>query len=246
MSRVVRITILAVVALSTAVLTGCSSNPSGVHLQDPPPQATSTSSAAPAASAPPTPQPPPVLTSTGHSTPISPASSPGATSPAPSAIRGGATVSSSSTTAAASSNLTPVDPEAVDRMAIEAVWTKYWNATLTLGKLPAHDRQAAMETVAVPALATIVVTATAKDEASGKGDYGTVTHRPFWATSVGGKATAVMADCMNTSMSGTLNIKTGQKLTVGVPRDNFRIAFVRTAANKWVVSKVDYVTNVVC
>ncbi len=131
-------------------------------------------------------------------------------------------------------------------MAIEAVWTKYWNATLTLGKLPAHDRQAAMEEVAVPALATIVVTATAKDEASGKGDYGTVTHRPFWAASVGGKATAVMADCMNTSMSGTLNIKTGQKLTVGVPRDNFRIAFVRTAANKWVVSKVDYVTNVVC
>ncbi len=136
MSRVVRITILAVVALSSAILTGCSSNSSGVHLQDPPPRAASTSSAAPAASASLSGQPSPAVTSTGHSTPTSSASSPAATSATRSTTRSSAT-GSPTATATPTSTVTPADPEAADRVAIEAVWTKYWITGQGLLKVPA-------------------------------------------------------------------------------------------------------------
>jgi len=245
MSRVVRITILAVVALSTAVLTGCSSNPSGVHLQDPPPQATSTSSAAPVASASLAPQSSPAVTSTGRSTPTSPASSPAAISPVPSATRRSAAASSTAT-ATPTSTVTPADPEAADRVAIEAVWTKYWNDVLTLGRIPAPQRQAVMEVVAVPALAATVVAATATEAAAGRQDFGTVTHRPFWATPVGGKPTAVMSDCLNASKSGTLEVKTGKTLSTGGPRNNLRISFVASVSGGWQVSKVEVIANVQC
>ncbi len=245
MSRVVRITILAVVALSSAVLTGCSSNPSGVHLQDPPPRATSTSSAAPAASASLAPQSSPAITSTGHSTPTSSASSPAATSPAPSATRSSATAPSTST-ATPTSTVTPADPEAADRVAIEAVWTKYWITGQGLLKVPASDRLAVMNTVAVPAVAATVVSAAAKEQAAGQAEYGVIVHRPYWGTPVGGKSTAVMTDCMNDYNAGTLNVKTGKHLRAGVYRDNLRGTFTKGTDGLWRVAKIEYLVNVSC
>lgn len=247
MSRVVRVTVLAV-ALSSAVQSGCSSNTSGVHLQDPPPPAASTSSAAPAASASPAPQPPPVVTSTRHSTPISPASSPGAgaISPAYSATRSGAAASSSSTTAAATSSVTPVDPEAADRMAIEAVWTKYWITVKGLLKVPAGDRLNVIRTVAVPSQAAGVLSQAAKEEAAGHAEYGSIVHRPYWSTPVGGKSTAVMNDCMNDYNAGTLDVKTGKKLQAGVYRDNTQATFMKGSDGLWRVSKIEFFVNVPC
>ena len=245
MSRVVRVTILAVVALSTAVLTGCSSNPSGVHLQDPPPQATSTSSAAPAASASLAPQSSPAVTSTGHSTPTPPASSPAAISPAPSATRRSAAASSTAT-ATPTSTVTSADPEAADRMAIEAVWTKYWTTTKGLLKVPAGDRLNVMTTIAVPALAATVVSETAKEQAAGQAEYGVIVHRPYWGTPVGGKSTAVMTDCMNDYNAGTLDVKTGKHLRAGVYRDNTRATFSKGVGGLWRVAKIEFLVNVSC
>jgi len=245
MSRVVRITILAVVALSTAVLTGCSSNPSGVHLQDPPPQATSTSSAAPVASASLAPQSSPAVTSTGRSTPTSPASSPAAISPVPSATRRSAAASSTAT-ATPTSTVTPADPEAADRVAIEAVWTKYWITIKGLLKVPAGDRLNVMTTVAVPALAATVVSEAAKEQAAGQAEYGVVVHRPYWGTPVGGKSAAVMTDCMNSYNAGTLDVKTGKHLRAGTYRDNTRATFAKGGDGLWRVAKIEFLVNVSC
>ncbi len=245
MSRVVRVAILAVVALSSAVLTGCSSNPSGVHLQDPPPRATSTSSAAPVASTSLSGQSSPAVTSAGHSTPTSPASSPAATSATRSTTRSSAT-GSPTATATPTSTVTPADPEAADRVAIEAVWTKYWITTKGLLKVPAGNRLNVMTTIAVPALAATVVSETAQEEAAGQGEYGVIVHRPYWATPVGGKSTAVMTDCMNSYNAGTLDVKTGKHLRAGTYRDNTRATFSKGTDGLWRVAKIEFLVNVTC
>ena len=242
MTRAVKVTTAVIITFCSVFLSGCTSNPSGVKTQDPPTSvstapttssspasASSPSSAAPASGRP---------DSSSFPTPTAASSAP-TSSATPTPVS--PTPSSETPTAA-----TAADPEAANRRAIEAVWTKYWNDVLTLSRTPAAQRQAVMEQVAVPALASTVVAATAQDEVAGRTDFGTATHRPFWATSVGEKSTAVMSDCLNATKSGTLDTKTGKKLSTGGPRNNLRITFVKGAAYSWRVSKVEVIANVQC
>lgn len=237
MTRATHVTIPAVMTLCSIFLAGCSSNPSGVNTQEPPSRTTSaaTTSSSPALIS--------VPSSTGlvssppaSSSPTTPtaASSPPSSSPA----RTSSTPSSKTTT--------PADPEAADRKAIEAVWTKYWVTVKGLMKIPVRDRLTVMRTVAAPALATAVVSRTATEEAAGQAEYGSIVHRPFWSTSVGGKSTAVMNDCMNDYNAGVLDVKTKKPLRAGVYRDNTRGTFVKGSDGLWRVAKAEYLVNVPC
>lgn len=239
MTRAIRVTILAVVTLSSVLLAGCSSNPSGVNTQDPP--STTTTAAAPTSSAPVTSAPSstasvssPPLSSAQSS--VSVASSPSTSSPA----------RTSSSVKPSPGTTVPADPEAADRSAIEAVWTKYWITTKGLLKVPASDRLTVMKTVAVPAVVATVVSAAAKEQAAGQAEYGVVVHRPYWATPVGGQSTAVMNDCMNDYNAGTLDVKSGKHLRAGVYRDNLRATFAKGSDGLWRVAKIEFLVNVPC
>jgi hypothetical protein len=103
-----------------------------------------------------------------------------------------------------------------------------------------------MSGVAVDPALTMVLESYAKFAKNGWTDYGTVTHRPYWSTPVAGKSTAVMGDCMDDSNYGSRDLKTGDKLTVGVARDNTRITAVKAADGAWRVQKVEYLVKVPC
>lgn len=143
MTRGTRVTVFALVTLCSLWVAGCTSNPSGVNTQDPL-SATTTTPFASASSATVTSATASETSATSSllsSAPTTPTakSSPSTSSPTP--------LSSSAppppkTTAAA-------DPEAANRAAIEAVWTKYWVTSLGLSKVPAADRLVVMKTVAV-------------------------------------------------------------------------------------------------
>lgn len=235
MTRGSRVTIVAMLTLCSTFAAGCSSNPSGVNTQVPP--STTTTAVAPSSS-------------TAISSPTASAASITSSSPALSQTTP-TTARCSPPNSPSPGSSTPkttalVDPEAADRAAIEAVWAKYWVTSLGLSKVPAVDRLAVMDTVAVPSVATAVVTETAKKDAAGQAAYGRVVHRPYWATPVAGKSTAVMNDCMNDYNAGTLNVKTGKPVRAGVYRDNTRATFSKGAASVWRVAKIEYLVNVSC
>lgn len=103
-----------------------------------------------------------------------------------------------------------------------------------------------MSSVAVDPALALVLQGYAKFAKNGWTDYGSVTHRPYWPAPVAGKTTAVMGDCMDDSRYGSLDIKTGDKLTVGVARDNTRVTAVKGTDGVWRVQKVEYLVKVPC
>lgn len=240
MTRGSRASIFALVTLCGVWVAGCSSNPSGVNTQNPP-SATATTVAAPTSSAsaagltaseaPPTSSP--VL-----STPATPTAEPLTSTGSPTPL--------STSTPPSPKTTAPADPEAADRSAIEAVWAKYWITVKGLAKVPAGDRLAVMKTVAVAALAATVVSQTANEEAAGRAEYGVITHRPYWASPVGGKPTAVMNDCMNDYNAGTLEVKTGKPVRAGVYRDNTRATFFKGTDGLWRAAKIEFLVNISC
>lgn len=239
MTRATHVNILAVMTLCSIFLAGCSSNPSGVKTQEPPSRtttATATSFAPAPTSVPSSRGPVSGSPSSSSRTTPTTSSSPPTSSPA--------RTSTSSTPP--SKTTTPADPEAADRKAIEAVWTKYWVTVKGLMKIPVPDRSTVMKTVAAPALAAAVVNKTAAEEAAGQAEYGSIVHRPFWGTSVGGKSTAVMSDCMNDYNAGVIDVKTKKPLRAGVYRDNTRGTFVKGSDGLWRVAKAEYLVNVPC
>jgi hypothetical protein len=221
---------MGVAVLCLVAVAGCTSGSgSGVTLQTP---STSTSSshsgAVPTSSVPSS----TAVSSSSSPTAVSSSSSPTAVSP-----HGG---SATSTTAP------PADQEAADRKAIETVWAAYWTTgSKAIGQPPA-DQKRLMSTVAVNPALQLVLDGYAKFAKNGWTDYGTVSHRPYWSTPVSGKSTVVMGDCMDDSKAGSMDIKTGKKLTVGVARDNTRVTLVKGTDSVWRVQKIEYLVKVPC
>ena len=204
----------------SAFLSGCSSS-SGVNTED--------------------------LTSRSGSTTISSAApstslSPSHTTTAPSTSEAPTVVSTSEP--AGTDGLTA--QESADRAAIESQWNKYWQVYLALPHTPEGDRQAMAAAVAVdPGLTNLLTDATTVNQ-KGWDSYGQITHRISWPQPVGGAATAVIADCQDTSQAGSLETSTGNKMTVGVERNPLQGTLVRGEDGVWRVQQAFYLKDEPC
>jgi hypothetical protein len=135
--------------------------------------------------------------------------------------------------------------EVKDRAAIEAVWVEYWSVTLALLTVPAQDRQKLLGTVAAEPLLSDVLRTTDRFQLDGISNYGYVIHNFYWGPLAGSRNVATLGDCMDTSHVGTINIRTGETLTVGILGDNAHIGFERGSDSKWRATHIQYV-NATC
>ena len=136
--------------------------------------------------------------------------------------------------------------EADDRAAAEAQWTKYWEVYAALPHTPEDQWDALLTPVAVESMSNA-----AKDDArsirdEGNDTYGTVGHRFTWTKPVDGSDTAVLQDCNDGSQAGAYETATGNKITVGVPRQNTMGTLVRGPDGIWRVSAAYIVKDTPC
>ena len=128
--------------------------------------------------------------------------------------------------------------EIADRTAIELMWTKYWDTIEQIARVPEADRKDRLAKVSVDPAMGNVLAQTAIFDKNGWDNYGTVYHRPYWGPPVDGEKNAIMGDCLDNSHAGRLDVKTQQKLTVGIPRSNVRGSFERLPDGEWRVTAV--------
>ena len=136
--------------------------------------------------------------------------------------------------------------ESADRAAIEAQWNQFWQVYLALPHTPQGERQAMAAAVAVDPGLTNLLTDANTVEQKGWDSYGQITHRITWPQAVDGQATAVIADCQDTSQAGSLETSTGNKMTVGVERNPLQGTFVRGQDGVWRVDQVFYLKDEPC
>ena len=151
-----------------------------------------------------------------------------------------------STTAAAATDGGVSAQETADRAAVEAQWIKSWDVYAALAHTSGDQRAALAGTVAVdPALTNMLTDA---QTLTGKGwdTYGQIAHRISWPQSVDGKPSAVIADCQDSSQSGSYETSTGYKRTVGVPRDHMQGILLRSDDGVWRVQQVFYLKDEPC
>jgi hypothetical protein len=149
-------------------------------------------------------------------------------------------------TAASASPTSSADREAADRLAVEQAWARYWTVHQTLLGMPSAGWPAAVGAVAVDPTRAQVLSEAALFTKSGLSFYGQVVSHPYWSTPIGGTATAVMGDCGDYSHYGTLYVKSGNKRTVGVARNNTRVTLVKGSGGTWRVQKIEYLLDVKC
>ena len=181
-------------------------------------------------------------------TSTSTASSTAAASPSSSALQNSASQSSAVATASPAAGTDSGLPagEAADRAAVESQWIKSWDVYAALAHTPGDQRAALAGTVAVdPALTNMLTDA---QTLTGKGldTYGQIAHRISWPQSVDGKPSAVIADCQDSSQSGSYETSTGYKRTVGVPRDHMQGILLRSDDGIWRVQQVFYLKDEPC
>jgi hypothetical protein len=151
-----------------------------------------------------------------------------------------------STTAAAATDGGLSAQETADRAAVEAQWVKSWDVLLGIARTPAPDREALAATVAVdPIKAKMLEAATALDSQS-LDTYGALGHRISWPQPINGGTNAVIDDCQDRSQAGSLNTATGDKVTVGVPRDHYQGSLVKGDDGIWRVAQVYYLKDEPC
>ncbi len=145
--------------------------------------------------------PPPSTTSTGTAT----------TAAAPSS----STSTPSSSTSTTSTTLDTAAREKQDRQDAELVWRKFDQLALTMASLPPDQAEQAFQQVAVdpqlPRLRSAYQTLKSRNEAG----YGSDISFISWREPINGGNTATIHDCQDGSQGGYLDVKTGNKLTVG-------------------------------
>jgi len=145
-----------------------------------------------------------------------------------------------------SSSPDPAAQEALDRAAVENAWNNFWITVLGIIRVSDEQRSAALSGVAIDPLRTQILTEARESSAKGLDRYGVMTAHPYWEQPIGGKSTAVMGDCQDSSKSGTVETGTGEHKTVGVADNNIRATFVRTEDGLWKVEDIYYLVDVPC
>jgi hypothetical protein len=163
----------------------------------------------------------------------------------PTSVGRGST-SPTSQQATSPSSASSADREAADRLAVKQAWAKYWTVHEALLGTPAAEWPSAVAAVAVDPTRAQVLSEAALFQKSGLRFYGQVINRPYWTTSIGGKGVAVMGDCMDSSHHGTEYVKSGNKRTVGVARNNTRVTLVKGGDGTWRVQKIEYLLDIPC
>ena len=217
--RVRAVAVIALLAVS-AVVTSCSGS-SGVNTEE---LTSSTGSTTPSATLPPS-------TASASPSTATPSTSEGSVTGSPSGAVG-------------TDGLSP--QESADRAAIEAQWNEFWHVYLELPHTPEGDRQALAASVAVDPGLTNLLTDAKTVEQKGWDSYGQIIHRISWPQPVDGKATAVIADCQDTSQAGSLETSTGNKTTVGVERNPLQGNLVRGEDGVWRVQQAYYLKDEPC
>jgi hypothetical protein len=177
-------------------------------------------------------------------TSTSTASSTAAASPSQSSAPPSSVLASPSPTAGTDSGL-PAG-EAADRAAVEAQWVKSWDVYLAIATTPAADREALAATVTVDPTKSNMLTDAAQFDSQGLHTYGTLGHRISWPQDINGKTTALIDDCQDRSGAGAYKTSTGDKITVGVPRDHYQGNLVKGDDGVWRVAEVYYLKDEPC
>lgn len=138
------------------------------------------------------------------------------------------------------------DAEATDRAAAEAQWIKSWDVYLAMATTPAGERDSLAGTVAVdPAKSKMLADAQEFDK-QGLQTYGQIGHRLSWPQPIDGADTAVIDDCQDRSSSGSLEISTGNKVSVGVAGLHYQGQMVRGSDGIWRVAQSYFLKDEPC
>lgn len=149
------------------------------------------------------------------------------------------------TATATSTTLDAAAKEKADRAAAETVWRKFVSLIGTVESLPAAEVDAAISSVAVDPTASRMRAENAQFRGQGRAGYGRAISFITWPQPIGGLDTAVLNDCQDESQAGYLDVKSGNKLTVGTINTPYRGTLQRTA-DGWRVAKEELVQGATC
>ena len=166
-----------------------------------------------------------------------------------------ATATATATTAPSATSATPApttttSPDAAaqetkDRQDAEQAWRKFNVLVNTVESLPADQVEAAIDAVAVDPTATRLRNENAQFRAEHKAGYGQDISYITWPKAIAGADTAVLSDCQDGSQAGVLDVRTGNKLTVGTPNTATRGTLQRTSTG-WKVATVEILEGATC
>jgi hypothetical protein len=210
---------LTAVVAACAVATGCT-NASGVTTQNVDPPSTSSEAVSPTAA--PTPSPTAPATISSSTAPID-----------------------TSTPTHQPTDGVPA-AEAADRAAVQEQWIKSWDVYLDIARVPSAERDQLIATVAVDPAKSNMLEDAAKFDSQGLETYGDIEHRISWPQPIDGADTALIDDCQDASQTGSIRTSTGEKVTVGVPRDHHQGTLIRGSDGVWRVSQVFYLEDEPC
>ncbi len=135
--------------------------------------------------------------------------------------------------------------ETKDRQDAEQAWRKFNVLVNTVESLPADQVEAAINAMAVDPTATRLRNENAQFRAENKAGYGQDVSYITWPKAIAGADTAVLSDCQDGSQAGVLDVRTGNKLTVGTPNTPTRGTLQRTSTG-WKVATVEILEGATC
>lgn len=120
--------------------------------------------------------------------------------------------------------------------AIETQWVEFWTTYRDIIRTPDDEREAVLGQVAESPLKDQLIEIARTSEAEGIDNYGTVIHHISWDGAAVAGTTAELSDCQDGSSTGTINIHTGQVVSVGQARASFRGSFTLGSDGVWRVT----------
>jgi len=155
------------------------------------------------------------------------------------------TISTATPAPTTTTSLDSAAQETKDRQDAEQAWRKFNVLVNTVESLPADQVEAAIDAVAVDPTATRLRNENAQFRAEHKAGYGQDISYITWPKAIAGADAAVLSDCQDGSQAGVLDVRTGNKLTVGTPNTPTRGALQRTSTG-WKVATVEILEGTTC
>lgn len=130
-------------------------------------------------------------------------------------------------------------PAQSERDAVVASYEEFWDRHSRLRDRPASSWRGELAEVAVNPQLKITLQGMRFNRANGITTYGTV--RPRITKVIVEGNTATVVDCQDASRAGKADLETGEKKTVGVPRNPVRARLERvTDSGEWKVAKITF------